>query len=97
MNTSIGQRLATVVLVAGVVGGFGSGIASCGRHMHEAHERGGWARGEHCDRNTSAKAAPTTTPAPTETAPTTPAPTAPTTEAAPAEPTTPPTTMTPEG
>ena len=41
---SIGQRLAVVVLVAGVVGGYGSAIASCGRH-HREH-----ARGAHCEK-----------------------------------------------
>lgn len=41
--SNIGYRLAVAVLVAGVVGGFGSGIAGCGRHHKEN------ARGEACE------------------------------------------------
>ncbi len=73
MRSSIGQRLATIVLLAGVVGGFGSGIASCARHAR-------WAKGESCearhhdrgDHKSAAKAAPM----PTPTNPTTSTPTA---------------------
>lgn len=64
MRESIGQRLAIVVLVAGVVGGFGSGIASCARHARDHH------RGEHCQKwqedksaAAAAAAAAATTPA----------------------------------
>jgi len=86
MNSSIGQRLATLVLVAGVVGGFGSGIASCGRHARGHAEHANWTREGGCDKKTATAPAATTTPAATPTA--TPTPT-PTPEAAPAAPTEP--------
>ena len=46
--------LKALFLTVGVVGGFGSGIASC------SHGR----RGDHCDRDSKAEAPATTTPAP---------------------------------
>lgn len=88
MNSSIGQRLATVVLVAGVIGGFGSGIASCGRHARGHGEHANWTREGGCDKKTATAPAATTTTTPAATP--TPAPTpTPTPEAAPAAPTEP--------
>lgn len=79
--SNIGYRVAVAVLVAGVVGGFGSGIMSCGRH-HREYARGEACEGRHNNWKKGEDEKKPDAPKPAETAPSTttetPAPTAPT-------------------